>query len=689
MGIDPKVKKFLKTLFPECFSAEIDCKFNVTIMDITQNLAAIVNSLEGKGITVHQMMTSIKSEIYRILANKTTIGENVNDVLVLLLDNPFHVPGNKSFLQKQRDNNAKNKTFMNENEYIKFKELNKCKNNILFPDSQSNININGKCLWRDINFRNRLNHLVSRELLGLNLKGYEEKKIIIDDGLFLTLKDYSNKAWDILLEYDMDSELISEYQRDTLISLEMQKYYQTAMLYMDKDGKHCVVYKKSLEIGESDCKAFSYIKRDENNNKYLLITQDSDNLFYALLHCKSLLHPETFKFNNQLYIDCLSRGDKSNNNERDYRYINITKLYQSIINFFETEFNGVNNPIEVFVFIFLSYYSDYHTPVSKELNAGPVRLWKTFASLHSTHIDGYIPFCTDRITKRVPPVSSLIETKFILNNAITIEPFNRTSHIDEFGSFSTKKNLGFFSTYFVIRFDTEKIKKFYCYLYQQNIAKHVNLKEIIYDYNLLIEHVINFKKTSNNKKPLKSQAIPSKKNVEKAIELINKKQEILNNKPNVKQDLTDVRKKHNNSRNEYEVINLINSIDNNNNGYIDDKNADLNGLLTLTQLHNRINMINWIMNYFQNGWKSNDFSQSYYLQNKKTSKSLHGWKLTPCNNNDADDFPISSNYIIKIFNINYKASPKCTIYSIYNLYKVEYTDTVDKCIESKDPFVVI
>src|ERR1041385_453041 len=153
MGIDDSIKKFLYHLFPECFQSKIEMEFDITIMDITHNLASIIQPLKkGKNITIKQELVNLKKNIYKILANDTNCGSNVKDYLILLLDNPLHVPGNKSFIQKDRDTGkTKNETssFLIEQDYIQLKKENNCTNGVLFPNPDSNINIDGSCFWRD------------------------------------------------------------------------------------------------------------------------------------------------------------------------------------------------------------------------------------------------------------------------------------------------------------------------------------------------------------------------------------------------------------------------------------------------------------------------------------------------------------------------------------------------------------
>lgn len=672
MGIDPGIKKFLYLLFPNCFTPEINIAFNVTLMDITHNLAAKILQLkQGQNETIERLLISLKHSIYNLMTNDTTDGPNFQDFLVLFLDNPFHVPGNKSFTQKKRDDKGENKSYMNEEDYIKFKASNNCLNDVLFPYTNSNINIDGVCLWRDLNLRNRLNHLVSRELLKLNLKGYESKKIIIDDGLFLSSEEYSKKCHEILYRWNMDSDNHSDYEKDTLISLEMVNEYRTALLYRENDASK-VVYDFNKKIGESDCKMLSYIKRDENNSNYLVISSDGDMLFFLLLHMKSIIHPTKLTFNNQVYIDCRSLYDSNNKIDRDYRYINVTKLYQSMIELFEKDYNGINHPVELFVFLFLSYYSDYNNTLPKSLSIGPTKIWNTFSYLHCTNKDGYIPYSIDYKKDRVKNAIALNPIKYILNDAIIIDPYDMNyDNLNEFGSKSSLKNLGFFTNYFVISFDKEKIQKFFCFLFQQNsIPKKFNILQPIYDYNELFNHVHNFKVKQNLcNKNKKTNQIPNNNTVIKAYNSLNN---ISNNKENIvkAQELDYIRLLNNKNKSSVdEITNLLNNCETD---VIDESN---DGLLSFSELNNRINMLTWIMNYFQNGWKSDDFSQSYHFTDNKTKKSKSGWKLVPYDSKN-DIYPISSNYIVKIidyFGPNTKF-PK-SIYDIYKFYTVQYTNT--------------
>jgi hypothetical protein len=438
-----------------------------------------------------------------------------------------------------------------------------------------------------------------------------------------------------------------------------------------------VVFQESLPIGESDQKILTYIKRDENDSNYLVVSCDSDMLPLICFHLKSILHPTKLTFSNQVFIDTKALHDK--NATRDYRYVNVTKLYQSIIKFFETEFKGITNPVECFFFIFLSYYTDYNTPFPSKLRIVPTALWNTFSFLHCTNKAGYIPYCIDNIKKaRVPQCSSNFELKNILHDAISITPFNQDIEYTEVGSYSSSNNLGFFSNYFVISFDRLKIKTFYCFLFQEKLYKKFNMKKYIFEYNDLYNFVTSRADSDEKALQLKSikktslTQIDTKKAYDQ-IESLNMKNQT---STTIKINLENIRNVHNKNRNLEDVTALLNyqSNDNNNNTSRIDQRKNENGLLTNLELDNRISMLMWIMNYFQNGWNSVDFSQSYHLTHHRTNISLNGWKLVRYDRKNSR-YPISSNYIIKILNTDFKGKQQKSIYDIYDLFTVEYDNT--------------
>ena len=150
MGIAREFKLFLLYLFPHCFSESLpsNIQINIYIMEAMPYLSTIFGITKNSKQTIKQILFNLKSHIYN------NILYNIEELrgLVILFDNISHVPGNKSILEIKRDLKNKTKTYLNEEEYIKERKERKLKDDDLFFNDDSTINLDGSIIWRDCNF---------------------------------------------------------------------------------------------------------------------------------------------------------------------------------------------------------------------------------------------------------------------------------------------------------------------------------------------------------------------------------------------------------------------------------------------------------------------------------------------------------------------------------------------------------
>ena len=634
MGLTPEFKKFLYSLFPQCFSSVLpnDQEFNIVIKEVLPSIVPkILDINSDRNTTMNQLCFNFKKDCYDIIHTMPGLRR-----LILLIDNHHYVPGNKSLTEIKRDNSKKpaNKTCLGEEEYCKLRyDKNLKPDQFIIINESENINkIDGNILWRDGNFRWIIHYLLTNEFTKMSIP--EGKELVIDDGLFYKPSELKDLRMKILEEYNMDNRYISDYEKDCLFSFEIKNYYKLGYIYPGQK----IYTKNSLGIGESDLKIPSHINRNNTNDSYLVITPDSDVLAILLLHQKSLINPDTLNIDNIVFIDTQTSVDKAHNESRETRFVNINLLFISIIDFFKQEYKDILYPVETMIFLFISYFSDYNETISPYLNVGPAKIWNSFSLLHSTNRNrGYITF--KQSGKNIPLRSKTIDNNIpfqykgesLLNNFLSLDAFNHTQldKIYEFDEYSSETNQSYFSNYFVVKFKEEDIVKFFCFVYQQGLLKKfkesgvLKSSNFIIDYNDLLTKAREFKITST---------------------LVTGK-----NPP------TDI--------------------------------PDYCGLLSYNDLITRIRTLLWIMNYYQNGWKSRtEFCDNYYLSaNHLQTISIHGWTLIKFDpNNPENTYSISSNHVLKVKNNHINKNMPNTIYSIYTFYIVKKLSTID---QTTDPLL--
>lgn len=631
MGLTPEFKTFLFQLFPQCFSSELNQEIDICIKEVLPDIVPkILNINKKTNITMNQLCFQFKQSCSQIFynyhdKNGKIKGPNTKKRLILVIDNYTCVPGNKTLTEIKRDNTEV--TWLKEEDYLSIRK----EKNFIIRNEMDNINgIDGSVLWRDSNFRWLINYILTRELQKISIP--ENKELIIDEGLFFNERELTKLKENILKEHNMNHNHISHFEKDCLFSWELKKYFKIG--YFSSDGN--VYYKKTLNIGEADLKILTYINRNDSNDSYLVQSPDSDLIALLLLHCKSIINTETGELENQIFIDSQTSMDKSTNNSRETRFININLLYHSINNLFKNEYKDVIYPIETLVFLFLSYFNDYCEKVHPYLSVGPAKLWNAFSFLHHSNLNkGFIVFNQNKIdgldqdgNPDYIRIKCKIQTKpnpkfqGLLNNFLGLKSYNNThlnleNQFDEF-SINKKQSFGYFANYFVINLDEDKLISFFCFVYQQSLLpkfkKESILKtDIIYDYKtlLLLADKYELKKKGSEKVP----------------------------------------------------------------SYC--------GLLSDNQLKTRIKTLQWIMNYYHNSWKSpSEFSENYVnLNNNNKNVSQYGWQLIEFNPKKSElNYSISSNYIIKIKVSNdeeYKKNKFNSIYNIYNFYIVNKLSIIE------------
>lgn len=620
MGLTPEFKKFLCSLFPECFSSTLPQgkKFSIVIKEVLPNIVPkIFGITKTTNTTIRQLCVGFKTDCSNILCNTPSVSR-----LILLMDNYNQVPGNKSLTEMKRDKNISkdNNTWLNEEEYLKLRhERNLWPGDLIIKDENDNINkIDGQILWRDCNFRWLIHYTLTREFTKMFVP--EGRVLIIDDGLFYDEKELKSLKEEILNKHNMNNKFITDYEKDCLFSFEIKNYFKQGYIFPD----HKINLQNSSGIGESDLKIVAHINK---NGTYLVISPDSDVIAMLLLHIKSLIDPETLLLDCDIFMDTQTSFDKAYQNSRDTRFININLLFFSILNFFKQEYKDIIYPIETLIFLFISYYSDYNETVSPFLSIGPARLWNSFSLLHySNDKKGYITFNQNNRDKdfKRDNTKSPYGFKGVLNKFLLLDSFNNNNKLlleyDEHTLFSQQS---YFSNYFVANLNEESLVLFFCFVYQQNLIKKfkecniIKSNNYISDYNDLLKYAKEYQ--------IKNSSITTNGN---------------------KKDI-----------------------------------PELCGLLSMNELITRIKSLKWIFNYFQNGWKSDEFCNDYYnCANIQKTISIHGWTLIKFDPlKSSNNFSISSNHVLKFKKeqSKYDKGLPNTIYNIYDFYTVSKLSTIE------------
>jgi hypothetical protein len=127
------------------------------------------------------------------------------------------------------------------------------------------------------------------------------------------------------------------------------------------------VHEDSKKIGESDLKIVHHV----NNylNKFILVkTVDTDIIPIILLNMRHWINSVTSKLELKLFVDFGSHAKAGT------RYLDVVRLYRTIIIKMKPMINFIPLPIETMVILMLISGSDY----SDNLNVKPKVIWQTF-----------------------------------------------------------------------------------------------------------------------------------------------------------------------------------------------------------------------------------------------------------------------------------------------------------------------
>lgn len=467
MGGFEAERLFLLHLFGECFQSELEdgTEFCVCLVDLMQYLASKVKS-QKLGTT----KTGFQKEFFDVGYVTRTIDEMVahhinkennpkNPIItrasVFMFDTIHNVPGNKSAIQRSRDQNECQP--MNEALFQRMKSK-RADNLFIFEDPSQKYPLEGDTVWRSVNLKLQLYRLLTHHILHARVK--PNTVLVVDDGLAFSTKDYEKLRKNV--EYDLQLQERTEFEKEFIINQIMthSKDYITRFMLWDD-----AVFRRfpSTGIGEADIKILSYIQRGIGLKKFLVVNQDTDIIFILLLHMKHFLKGDESDDQYEVWLDTRSPNFKYT--IKPYRFINIKRLYHAINKFFADEFPSIQYPVETFCFLVFSLGSDFTRKFSPSLQITPSFIWSCFSQLHAVKPD-YAPFSEKVIPSPRIKINPNIRTHklhSLLNNAIQ---YDMISH-----RFRIKHRV---------------IAQFYYFLFQTSLMKirsDIGLSNGYYEYN--------------------------------------------------------------------------------------------------------------------------------------------------------------------------------------------------------------
>jgi hypothetical protein len=252
-------------------------------------------------------------------------------------------------------------------------------------------NVGSSTIWRSHNLKWQLYRLLTHELLSLNVK--ENRFVIIDEGIAVANARFEEIRQDMMNHY-IDWECTSFGKECFISNMTLNHIVERFILYSDEQFSRVPITK----IGESDIKLLEYITPDNIHKgitRYLVVSQDTDIIFILLMHFKRLLRPYSpsqsmeSQMNEsplEIWLDTQTPGDKAHQPpiSRDYRFINVKRLYYCLNAFFHREYAKVENPIELLVFLVNSLGTDFTRSFHTHLKVTPLRVWNAFSELHYT-----------------------------------------------------------------------------------------------------------------------------------------------------------------------------------------------------------------------------------------------------------------------------------------------------------------
>lgn len=153
----------------------------------------------------------------------------------------------------------------------------------------------------------------------------------------------------------------------------------------------------SAKKGESDLKILRYVNKHKGDC-IVVRSNDADSIVLLLLNMRNLIDLKSGEIDTKIYLDT-SKGKQ----ERTGDYLlDVVSLWRAIIVYFQINFPGLNNSIEMLCILMLLSGGDYIQFKFPQL--GPVTIWNAFKLHWRLFKDEHGPF----IEKIPPPEKTIL-----------------------------------------------------------------------------------------------------------------------------------------------------------------------------------------------------------------------------------------------------------------------------------------
>ena len=405
MGKHHQARNFLCVRFNERFLTHLPPgkDFDATLLDLMMRLAPLA---------VGQVRPRFNSSLVaRLCAECVAFYQNrecdpsrpTTRTLVVMMDTPQWVPGNKTTTQRSRDGTDGKEddcedddeprapqvcSHMDETLYNQLVAERGGDTEALFLDYGAPLleGLTGAAVWRSPNLKFQLWRHVTLEVLQLPVP--ELQTLLVDNGIAVSTRRLREVRALLLRDHGWASR--PPFERECLVhqALLDAPYHQRLLLYDDRQFKRL----PPCRVGEADIKIQAYIQPHNGAWTYLVVNQDTDILFVLLLHMRSFLggFTESELARVEVWID--TRSPTSKDPPTPYRYIDVKGLYHDLLAFFASEYPDVQHPIETFCLLVFSLHTDFTRPFPGCLRIGLAQVWDTFSELHSVAPEGYVQF---------------------------------------------------------------------------------------------------------------------------------------------------------------------------------------------------------------------------------------------------------------------------------------------------------
>jgi len=390
MGGFFEYRDFLLALFPLCFFSSLlpGTEFCVSCVDFMQFLPGLVLSkhLHKDGFDIGAIRRRVEELVAHYQNNEDDPTRPIiRTALVVMLDTVHQVPKTKAATQKSRDQTEE--PHMNE---ARYEELTRegGKGDLFIASGATRHPLKGSEVWRSNNLKMQLFREVTLQVLHATVR--RDRVLVMDDGLAFSTDVYRGMREEMLTKSNFLER--SPFEQECLVTNLLTHSKMAITRFILWEGGQ---YRRrpSTGTGEADIKILHYINTKNGARRFLVVNQDTDVIFILLLHLHKMVGDGDDGQDVEIWLDTHSPSNTSGVS-KPYRYINIKRLYFSIIDLFKREYPSVPHPVEMFCFLVFTKKTDFIPQFAKCLCVGDADGWNLFSELHSGVEGGFLRFGT-------------------------------------------------------------------------------------------------------------------------------------------------------------------------------------------------------------------------------------------------------------------------------------------------------